>query len=96
MMRSAFTTWLTAGRFMRGFYGWAKAAGFVFLTGLAGERRLDTDGTILGTIYSWAGVHWIGWFLVWAAVALTVIRALPVIFDSFAFLREYEEGKPAS
>jgi len=96
MMRSAFTTWLTAGLFMRGFYGWAKAAGFVFLTGLAGERRLDTDGTILGTIYSWAGVHWIGWFLVWAAVALTVIRALPVIFDSFAFLREYEEGKPAS
>src|SRR5665811_1710024 len=42
MMRSAFTEWLTAGRFMRAFFGWAKAAGFVFLTGLAGHERLDT------------------------------------------------------
>src|SRR5262249_9451388 len=34
MMRSPLTRWLTAGRFMRGFYGYAKAVGFVFLTGL--------------------------------------------------------------
>jgi CDP-diacylglycerol--glycerol-3-phosphate 3-phosphatidyltransferase len=30
MMRSALTRWLTAGRFMRGLYGYAKALGFVF------------------------------------------------------------------
>lgn len=94
MMRSAFTTWLTAGRFMRGFYGWAKAAGFVFLTGLAGERRLDTSGTALGTIYSWDILHWIGWALVWSALVLTVVRALPVLYDSIGFVREYEEGQP--
>ena len=93
MMRSPISTWLTAGRFMRGFYGWAKAAGFVFLTGLAGERRLDTDGTLLGTLYGWSGLHWIGWFCVWAAVALTVIRALPVLYDSVGFLRDLEDRK---
>ena len=31
MMRSAFTRWLTAGRFMRGLYGYVKAAAFIFL-----------------------------------------------------------------
>ncbi|HEV2107180.1 MAG TPA: CDP-alcohol phosphatidyltransferase family protein, partial [Thermomicrobiales bacterium] len=36
MMRSSLTRWLTAGRFMRALYGYAKAIAFVFLTGLAG------------------------------------------------------------
>ena len=90
MMRSPITTWLTAGRFMRGFYGWAKSAGFVFLTGLAGVDRLDTSGTLLGTLYSWQWFHWAGWFCVWAAVALTVIRALPVVYDSIALIRELD------
>ena len=36
MMRSAFTRWLTAGRFMRGLYGYVKAAAFIFLTGYFG------------------------------------------------------------
>ncbi len=90
MMRSRITTWLTAGRFMRGFYGWAKSAGFVFLTGLAGDQRLDTGGTSLGTLYGWQWFHWVGWFCVWAAVALTVIRALPVIYDSVGLIRELD------
>ena len=34
MMRSQLTEWLTAGRFMRTLYGYAKAFGFLFLTGL--------------------------------------------------------------
>lgn len=98
MMRSPITTWLTAGRFMRGFYGWAKSAGFVFLTGLAGEHRLDTSGTLLGTLYSWQWFHWVGWFCVWAAVALTVIRALPVMYDSIALIRELDRrnAQPAT
>ncbi|MGI8405623.1 MAG: CDP-alcohol phosphatidyltransferase family protein [Thermomicrobiales bacterium] len=93
MMRSPITTWLTAGRFMRGFYGWAKSAGFVFLTGLAGEQRLDTGGTLLGTLYSWQWLHWAGWFCVWAAVALTVIRALPVIYDSVGLIRDLDRRR---
>lgn len=87
MMRSGLTRWLTAGRFMRGFFGWAKAAGFVFLTGLIGWEYRETDGTLLGTVYSWGISHVIGWILVWSAVALTVIRAIPVIYDSIGFVR---------
>lgn len=93
MMRSPITTWLTAGRFMRGFYGWAKSAGFVFLTGLAAEHRLDTGGTLLGALYSWQWFHWAGWFCVWAAVALTVIRALPVIYDSVGLIRDLDRRR---
>ncbi len=64
MMRSAVTQWLTAGRFMRGLFGWAKSAGFVFLTGLVAWNTLDTDGTALGSLYSVGLVRWFGWALV--------------------------------
>lgn len=87
MMRSVLTIWLTAGRFMRGFFGWAKAAGFVFLTGLVGWEDRDTDGTLLGELYSWSMTHFVGWALVWSAVALTIVRAIPVIYDSIALIR---------
>jgi CDP-diacylglycerol--glycerol-3-phosphate 3-phosphatidyltransferase len=90
MMRSAFTEWLTAGRFMRAFFGYAKAAGFVFLTGLVAERTMDTDGTPLGGLYGKDWYMWLGWSLVWAAVVLTVIRGLPVMYDSLAFMRELD------
>ncbi|HVL25686.1 MAG TPA: CDP-alcohol phosphatidyltransferase family protein [Thermomicrobiales bacterium] len=90
MMRSAFTEWLTAGRFMRAVFGYAKAAGFVFLTGLVAERSMDTSGTVLGAVYGQDWVNWLGWTLVWGAVALTVIRGLPVIYDSLAFMREID------
>ncbi|MEA2594297.1 MAG: CDP-diacylglycerol---glycerol-3-phosphate 3-phosphatidyltransferase [Thermomicrobiales bacterium] len=84
MMRSPLTRWLTAGRFMRGLFGYAKALGFVFLTGMVAFRHHDTDGTLLGSIYSNEVFRGIGWFIVWLAVALTVIRGLPVIFDAIA------------
>jgi len=83
MMRSALTQWLTAGRFMRGFYGMAKAVGFVFLAGLLGYESGGRNGW-LWSLYSVDPVRWFGWFFVWAAVALTVIRGLPVIFDALA------------
>src|SRR3712207_5425029 len=73
MMRSALTRWLTAGRFMRGLYGWAKAAGFVFLAGLVGYRA-GADGTWLGTVYGQDWFRAFGWLWVWLAVALTVVR----------------------
>jgi CDP-diacylglycerol--glycerol-3-phosphate 3-phosphatidyltransferase len=90
MMRSPLTEWLTAGRFMRGFYGWAKSAGFVFLTGLVAWDSLDTSGTLIGSLYSIEAFRWIGWTLVWSAVALTVIRAIPVLVDSMAMIRDME------
>lgn len=94
MMRSAFTEWLTAGRFMRGFFGWAKSAGFVFLTGLVAWEQQDTTDTIIGTLYGVEVIRWFGWGLVWTAVALTVIRAIPVFVDSIGFLREMESKQP--
>jgi CDP-diacylglycerol--glycerol-3-phosphate 3-phosphatidyltransferase len=95
MMRSPLTTWLTAGRFMRGFFGVAKAAGFVFLTGLVGYENRDSAGTALGSLYDIDVYRWFGWTLVWLAVALTVIRGLPVFFDSWAYLRERDASAPA-
>lgn len=88
MMRSVITEWLTAGRFMRGFYGWAKAAGFVFLTGLAGYERLDTEDTLLGMVYDQTWITWIGWALVWSAVALTIVRGVPVIIDAMGYMKQ--------
>lgn len=96
MMRSPLTQWLTAGRFMRGFFGWAKSAGFVFLTGLVAWNSMETDGTVIGSLYSVTVFRWFGWALVWIAVALTVIRAIPVFVDSVAFLRDLDRKQAAS
>jgi CDP-diacylglycerol--glycerol-3-phosphate 3-phosphatidyltransferase len=84
MMRSEFTRWLTAGRFMRTLFGYSKALGFVFLTGLEGYRHHDTAGTFLGALYDVEIYRLAGWICVWGAVALTVVRGLPVIYDAIA------------
>jgi CDP-diacylglycerol--glycerol-3-phosphate 3-phosphatidyltransferase len=85
MMRSEFTRWLTAGRFMRSLFGYAKALGFVFLTGLEGYRHHDTSGTLLGSLYSVELFRLAGWICVWGAVVLTIVRGLPVVYDAVAF-----------
>ena len=95
MMRSTLTQWLTAGRFMRGLFGWAKSAGFVFLTGLVAWEEHDTNGTILGNLYGFEPFRWFGWSLVWLAIALTVVRAIPVFVDSIAFVRDIEARQQA-
>jgi CDP-diacylglycerol--glycerol-3-phosphate 3-phosphatidyltransferase len=91
MMRSPLTEWLTAGRFMRGLFGWVKAAGFVFLTGLEGYRHRDSADTFIGWLYGQGWSMWLGWTLVVLSVALTIIRGLPVLVDSLAMLREIDE-----
>lgn len=93
MMRSPFTTWLTAGRFMRGFFGYAKALAFVFLCGLQAWEHHDTTDTFLGNLYSMDWYRYLGWTLVWLAVALTVIRGIPVIVDGLAYVRELDNRK---
>jgi len=85
MMRSSVTQWLTAGRFMRALYGYAKAAGFVFL---AGEVQFgDAADSTMGALYDAAAFRALGWFTVWLAVALSVVRGLPVIYDALAYLQ---------
>lgn len=95
MMRSPLTQWLTAGRFMRGLFGWAKSAGFVFLTGLVAWEQLDTGNTFIGSLYSIESFRWFGWSLVWLAVALTVVRAVPVFVDSIAYIRDMDRKQGA-
>ena len=86
MMRSAVTRWLTAGRFMRGLYGYVKAAAFVFLTGYYGYIQPEEESW-LDKVYSLDVVRWFGWTNVWLAVALTLIRGLPVVFDAIPYIR---------
>jgi CDP-diacylglycerol--glycerol-3-phosphate 3-phosphatidyltransferase len=95
MMRSPLTRWLTAGRFMRGLYGYAKAIAFLFLAGLVAYREPSSEGRWVRAVYDADVVRYAGWFFVWLAVALTVIRGLPVIVDSLAYLREREPRAPA-
>lgn len=90
MMRSPLTQWLTAGRFMRGFFGYAKALAFVFLCGLVGWQHHDTAGTFIGSLYSQDWYRYIGWALVWLAVALTFVRGIPVVVDGIAYIRELD------
>lgn len=84
MMQSAFTEWLTAGRFMRTVYGWSKALGFIFLTGLEGYDHRDAPDSLIHQIYSYEAFRWLGWACVGTAVILTIVRGLPVIWDASA------------
>jgi CDP-diacylglycerol--glycerol-3-phosphate 3-phosphatidyltransferase len=93
MMRSPITQWLTAGRFMRALFGYMKAAGFVYLTGLVAWDHHDTAGTFIGSLYSQEWFRWFGWTLVWGAVALTVIRGIPVLWDALPYMRELDRRR---
>jgi CDP-diacylglycerol--glycerol-3-phosphate 3-phosphatidyltransferase len=97
MMRSPLTHWLTAGRFMRGLYGYAKAAAFIFLTGYVGYDHEPAEAvkTWLGALYRIDLVRWLGWVAVGLAIALTVIRGLPVLFDALPYFRRREASRSA-
>jgi CDP-diacylglycerol--glycerol-3-phosphate 3-phosphatidyltransferase len=77
MMDSAIGKFIVAGRFMRLFYGILKAVtfGYVFLIQpwpeLFPEFYLDSRTMLIG----------IKWILVYATVAVCLIRGLPVIFE---------------
>jgi hypothetical protein len=43
---------------------------------------MDTVARVFASGPLW----WLGWFLVYLALALTVIRGLPVVFDSWAYI----------
>jgi CDP-diacylglycerol---glycerol-3-phosphate 3-phosphatidyltransferase len=86
MARSALTEWLTASRFMRALYGTAKAGGFVFLTGLFAALLPDARGTPVETVFASGPIWWLGWAAVYTALALTVVRGLPVVFDAWEYI----------
>jgi len=85
MMRSPVTQWLTGSRFMRAFYGIAKVLAFGFLAGLFGARLPHTNGFL--SFYGTAGGRFTTWFFVYSAVILSFVRGLPVVYDSWDYLR---------
>ncbi|MCA1667036.1 MAG: CDP-alcohol phosphatidyltransferase family protein [Thermomicrobia bacterium] len=85
MMRSPVTQWLTGSRFMRAFYGVVKVLAFGFLAGLFGARLPHTNGFL--SFYDTAGGRFATWFFVYSAVALSFVRGLPVVYDSWDYLR---------
>lgn len=91
MARSRLTWFLTASRFSRTAYGWSKALGFVFLAWLVAWRLPGADGRFLDTFYDQQAFRAVGWVLVYASVALCVIRGLPVIYDAMYYLKGPDE-----
>ena len=85
MMRSPVTKWLTGSRFMRAFYGVAKVLAFGFLVGLYGARLPNTNGFL--SWYGTVGGRIVTWFFVYSAVVLSFVRGLPVVYDSWDYLR---------
>jgi hypothetical protein len=78
---------------MRAFFGTAKAAGFVFLASLW-ATQIPHEGTlVVDNLFESVVFRGIGWTLVWSSVVLTVVRAIPVIIDSVAYLRD-KNGTP--
>jgi CDP-diacylglycerol---glycerol-3-phosphate 3-phosphatidyltransferase len=88
-MLTPLSQFLTASRFMRSFYGFAKALGFVFLTSHFAGNIGPTH--FFGTLYSHAWIRAVGWFLVYSALALTVIRGVPVLVDAMYYVRQSEK-----
>jgi CDP-diacylglycerol---glycerol-3-phosphate 3-phosphatidyltransferase len=93
MARTPITRFLTASRFMRAFYGAAKGIAFVFLTALFAARLDGAEGTLYASLIdSWPMLVF-GWFMVYASLALTVIRGVPVLIDAINDLSE-EVARP--
>jgi CDP-diacylglycerol---glycerol-3-phosphate 3-phosphatidyltransferase len=82
MMRSAWSRFLVAGRFMRGLYGGAKVAAFVALgVVLAFQQGLD-EGRLPARVAAWDGIlEIVAHSLVLLTVFLCVVRGLPVLWD---------------
>lgn len=88
MARSPFTLFLTAGRFMRGFYGIIKLFAF-FLLGSILVLRVD-NGIISGYFsfdYMPALVLFTN-IIVWVTTSICLIRGIPVLWDGRVYLFE--------
>lgn len=85
LQRSALTRFLTGSRFMRTLYAVAKTAAFVLLGAVLALGRMEAEGGGPGVGPSEA-VATAARLTVWLAVGLCVVRGLPVVWDSRAYL----------
>lgn len=83
MMRSSLGKFLVQSRIMRSSYGVSKAVAFV---GMACAYTLQGLG------YTWSTVWLISLFSSWVALAICLLRGIPVIIEAPIFLRGLEEG----
>jgi CDP-diacylglycerol--glycerol-3-phosphate 3-phosphatidyltransferase len=86
MMRSPFTRFLTGSRVMRNVYGVAKVAAFVLLGMVVLEARSSALGSPLFSEATGGLLHASARVSVWIAVGLCVVRGIPVLLDSRAYL----------
>ena len=89
MARSALTRFLTGSRVMRSLYGIAKLAAFVLLGALIATEGILSDGEL-------AALERVGVVCASVAVALCVVRGLPVIADAAAYLQPEASPRTAA
>ncbi len=79
MMRSPLGRYLVAGRFMRGFYGTAKAFAFAWILAFQPVPTLWP-----GIWQQWAGpIEAVAAFLVYVSVGLCILRGVPVLVEFY-------------
>ena len=87
MMLTPLSRFLSASRFMRAFYGAAKALGFLFLAGLVASALPAAGGGWLADLYRHGTFRFVGWFMVYSALVLTIVRGVPVLYDAMYYVR---------
>jgi CDP-diacylglycerol--glycerol-3-phosphate 3-phosphatidyltransferase len=85
MQRSSVSRFLVASRAMRSVYGVAKVASFVLLGAVIAVGRASGATELLGSVAAWA---------VLAAVAICVVRAVPVLWDARTLLKAPRRAAP--
>jgi len=90
MMRSAWGQWLVASGYMRTSYGVIKAVAFTLLALALG---LETGGYA-----AWRGIWIAASVASWTALALCIVRGLPVIMEAQALFQsaEFQVAAPPS
>jgi CDP-diacylglycerol--glycerol-3-phosphate 3-phosphatidyltransferase len=92
MQRSSLNRFLTGSRLMRTAYAVAKTAAFVLLGAAVALERAAAAGVTATTTTASALLAGAAQVAVWVAVALCVVRGVPVLMDSRAYLEPAGDG----
>lgn len=88
MMRSTFTRFLVSSRFSRGLYGVSKAIIFCYLGALIALRGAMDRFSFTLPSDALSILHLVGQGIVYAVLAMCVIRGIPVLWDGRLYLLE--------
>jgi CDP-diacylglycerol--glycerol-3-phosphate 3-phosphatidyltransferase len=86
MMRTTLGRWLVASAWMRTSYSVSKVSAFLLLALTVGLRS--------GGYAVWRTIWTAGVTISWLALALCILRGLPVLVESADFLRSPDSGRP--